>query len=100
MPTESACYGCCLQPSYFFVPPPWNPQYYECPPVFVEKPGLTVAELDLLKKLFDSYTAYCSLDARSETDNKEFIDALHRLQQLVALRVARRVDVEVWAQPE
>ena len=61
---------------------------------------LTPEETDLLRRLGECYNLYCSLNTRSEADNKEFVDALHRLQQIVALRVARRANPEIWAQPE
>jgi hypothetical protein len=61
---------------------------------------LTPEEKEILQKLGEAFTVYSKLERRSEADNKEFTDAIHRLQQLIALRVARRADLDVWAQPE
>lgn len=85
--------GCCLSP--FFINTP-------TPIVFPDLPSnpLTESERDLLRRLGECYNLFTSLEKRSEADNSEFVDAIHRCQQIVALRVARRVDPEVWAQPE
>jgi len=116
--TQATCLGCNLNPGWY------NP--YTCDPFYGNNPHpnphpnpfqqktfstptfidnlalakLTPEEEELLKKLGEAFSLYCSLDKRSEADNKEFTDAIHRAQQLVALRVARRVNPEVWAQPE
>lgn len=97
MTEQGVCQGCCLNPGFI------NPFFEPTFPCFINMLGgvtLTPEETELLKKLGESYNLYCSLDKRSDADNKEFVDALHRLQQIIALRVARRVNPEVWAQPE
>ena len=100
---QSVCFGCCINPNWY------NPPFindlkptYTWPTVFntTDLVKLTPEEKDLLQKLVEAYNLYTALDKRSNADNNEFVDALHRLQQIVALRVARRVDPEVWAQPE
>jgi len=60
---------------------------------------LTDQEQEILKKLVEAYDLFTNLENRSDADNKEFVDAVHRAQQLIALRVARRVNPEVWHQP-
>jgi hypothetical protein len=123
---QAACMGCCLNPGFinpfgpYINPNPftYDPLFYKPSqpnylqqqtfqttgfPTFIDNltaAKLTPEERDLLKKLGEAYNMYTALDKRSEGDNKEFVDALHRLQQLVALRVARRVDPDVWSQPE
>lgn len=117
----SVCQGCCLNPNWYFNPQ-WplsndplqyhnnpNPNLNPCQqptfsaPIFIDNLALaklTPEEEELLKRLGEAFTLYIALDKRSEADNKEFTDAIHRAQQLIALRVARRVNPEVWAQPE
>lgn len=96
MTESSACMGCCLNPGFICRPhfaiefPP-----IEIPPMSI----LTVEEKELLCKLGECWNLFTSLEKRSSADNSEFVDAIHRCQQIVALRVARRVDPEVWAQP-
>jgi hypothetical protein len=114
---QAVCQGCCLNPNWYFNPnwpftndpPPYqnNPSPFQQPtfsaPIFIDNLALaklTPGEEELLKKLGEAFSLYTALDKRSEADNKEFTDAIHRAQQLVALRVARRVNPEVWAQPE
>jgi hypothetical protein len=113
---QATCIGCCLNPNWYnpygpFThnpfqynpnPNPFKPQTFTSP-VFLDNLAgvkLTPEEEELLKKLGEAYTLYIALEKRSEADNKEFVDAIHRAQQLVALRVARRANPEVWAQPE
>ena len=112
---QPTCLGCYLNPGFINPNPfthdpfpyqnpshPFQPQQYTNFPAFIDNLAnvkLTPEETDLLKKLGECYNLYCSLDKRSESDNKEFVDAIHRLQQIIALRVARRVNPEVWAQP-
>jgi hypothetical protein len=122
---QATCMGCCLNPGFINPYAPYiNPNFFTHDPYYYNPPQLnlfqqlqqqqvfptfivnlapaklTQEETDLLKKLGESYNLYCSLDRRSDADNMEFVDALHRLQQIIALRVARRVNPEVWAQPE
>jgi len=118
--SQPTCAGCCLNPGFinpygpyinpnpfthdpFYQNPPFQPQQYTNLPIFIDNLAtvkLTPEETDLLKKLGECYNLYNSLDKRSEADNKEFVDAIHRLQQIIALRVARRANPEVWTQPE
>jgi len=120
---QATCFGCNLNPGWYnpyppyttpytpYLPDPYNnnpnpfqpqPQTFFTP-TFIDNLALaklTPQEEELLKKLGEAFSLYSSLDKRSDSDNKEFTDAIHRAQQLVALRVARRVNPEVWAQPE
>lgn len=118
---QGVCLGCCLNPGFInpfgpYIPPLTNdPFIYGVPPplpnpnpiqfaapVYVDNLSevkLTQEETELLKTLGNAFSLYTALEKRSEADDREFVDALHRLQQIVALRVARRVNPEVWAQP-
>jgi hypothetical protein len=63
-------------------------------------PQLTLLEQTVLANLVAAWKSFVTLEHRSGNDDQEFRDAIHRCQQLVALRVARRVDPEVWLQPK
>jgi hypothetical protein len=106
MSVEQGAYqGCCVNPNWFFnpgfTPPPVN--YFKLPEMFkfdlLAGFKLTDQEQEILKKLVEAYSLFTNLENRSDADNKEFVDAVHRAQQLIALRVARRVNPEVWHQP-
>lgn len=88
----SACIGCNLSVGF---------QNYEPTiPQMIADPSLTMEERHILHLLGDVWNSYSMLPRRSDADNSEFCDAIHRLQQLIALRVARRVDPDVWHQPQ
>lgn len=99
---QPACQGCCVNPNWFN-PPVFTPLPQYWPPEIkidiLAGVKLTDQEQEVLKKLVEAYSLFTNLDNRSEADNKEFVDAVHRAQQLIALRVARRVNPEVWYQP-
>lgn len=113
---QAVCQGCCINPGWVNPNPFTNdPLLYQNPqPNYFQPQGyftsswpfnndhmkLTAEEKNVLQKLVEAFNLYTALDKRSEADNKEFTDAIHRLQQIISLRVARRVDPEVWAQPE
>lgn len=114
---QAVCMGCNLNPGWYNPYPPYthDPFYHNNPnpnpfqpqtfftPTFFDNLALaklTPQEEELLRKLGEAFNLYSNLDKRSEADNEEFTDAIHRAQQLIALRVARRVNPEVWAQPE
>lgn len=61
--------------------------------------GLTAQERHIITLTADCYNSWCSLTARNDADNEEFMRAIHRAQHLIALRVARRADPDVWRQP-
>jgi hypothetical protein len=61
--------------------------------------GLTPVEQSVLANLLAAWNGFVSLENRSEDDDQEFKDAVHHCQQLIALRVARRVNPDIWRQP-
>lgn len=58
--------------------------------------GLTDTEKDVLNHLADAWNSFCSLDNRLEHDTDEFAKAIHSAQSKIAIRVARRVNPEIW----
>lgn len=89
------CMGCCVNSQFPHYA--WNyPQQEQQTPSIL---ALTDQEKLVLTKSVETFNAFMSLDKRRECDCTEFTDAIHRIQQLIALRVARRVNPEVWTQP-
>lgn len=111
------CMGCHVNPCFCFPTPPLVghdivSNYTLVPPsptvtlmgdnmVYEAKPvGLTAAEKEVLKHLVEAWKKYAALEGHVNADLTEFTYAIHLAQQLLALRVARRVDTDVWVQPE
>jgi hypothetical protein len=96
MPTELAtCCGCFVQNDFdspFRVPK--FQSSYAPPPV-----TLTEQEKEILGHLSKAWNAFVELDKKHPDDNDEFRRAIHDAQKMIALRVARRVDQDVWFQP-
>jgi hypothetical protein len=65
-----------------------------------ENLNLTYPEQLILHYTKQAWDNFINLEGKTEDDIVEFKDAVHRLQQLIALRVARRVDTAVWLQPQ
>lgn len=63
------------------------------------KAGLTADERAALDALSAAWNQWLQLQRRAHQDDLEFQDAIHRAQNLIALRVARRADPDVWRQP-
>lgn len=96
MSTETpTCMGC-----FVSNPNSWHP--YMSPLIFdaTERPGLTADEKLCLKHLADAWSLFINLDSKHPDDDREFHTAIHDAQKMIALRVARRVDTDVWKQPE
>lgn len=62
--------------------------------------SLTQDELDVLNHLADAWNKFTLLPSRSDSDNQEFMQAIHLAQSKVAIRVARRVDPNIWNSPK
>lgn len=93
------CMGsCCVDPCWEF---PSKPNVLETFKVayYSNSPALTDEEKQVLSSLCDSWKSFSELLNKSQDDVDEFKDAIHRCQQLIALRVARRVNPDVWTQP-
>lgn len=67
--------------------------------LFEGHPGITQDEHEVLHHLVEAYTKFVALGAKHPDDNDEFRYAIHLAQQKVAMRVARRVDPDLWTQP-
>ena len=64
------------------------------------KSNLSNEEKYVLELTSEIWNSWCKLPNRSDDDNNEFQRAIHLAQQLIALRIARRVDPDIWRQPE
>lgn len=63
-------------------------------------PGLTEQEKMCLYALANAFNFFVSLDAKLPDDNQSFARLIDQANQMVALRVARRVNPEMWRQPD
>ncbi len=87
------CLGCLLNTGWN-----WLPQTYQ---PFVNTPvSLTEEEKEVLYHLKEAWNKFVSLDKNSDDNLNEYRDAIHRCQQIIGVRVARRANPEVWRQPE
>jgi len=62
--------------------------------------GLTKEEIKVLSALTDAWNLWTDLKNRAQSDDLEFQTAIHTAQNLIALRVARRVDPDIWRIPD
>jgi hypothetical protein len=62
--------------------------------------GLTDQEKEILFLLADAWNKFQAIEGKHPDDNRDFLDGIHNLQRLIGVRVARRVDVDVWNQYE
>jgi hypothetical protein len=94
--------GCHINPCFCFPDPSVSEHIFTThKTVYEAKPvGLTNAEKDVLKHLVEAWKKYAALEGHVNADLTEFTYAIHLAQQLLALRVARRVDTDVWVQPQ
>jgi hypothetical protein len=60
---------------------------------------LTLEEDNILHHLKCAYEVFRRLPDKHPSDMPEFVLSVHRLQNLVAFRVARRVDPDTWWAP-
>ena len=59
--------------------------------------ALTHDEREVINHLADAWNAFIELPRMKESDMGEFKQAIHGAQLLIAARVARRVDPDVWS---
>lgn len=62
--------------------------------------GLTKKEGKVLDHLVKAYEAFGRLPEQHPSDKSEFVDAIHRLQDLLAVRIARREYPDGWFSTE
>ncbi len=60
---------------------------------------LTPLEMRVLDQTAELVTAWARLPDRLQEDNAQLELAVHQVQQLVGVRVARRADPQAWRQP-
>lgn len=58
---------------------------------------MTDEEKSAMQALVDFWNQFVALGCHRSTDGKEVADAVHQIQSVFALRVARRVDPDIWA---
>jgi hypothetical protein len=78
------------------------PEYYrfiKCDPTDVSPLGLTSEELEVLGHLASAWNKFTKLNNKHGDHNNEFRDAIHKLQYIIGVRVAQRVNPEVWYVP-
>jgi hypothetical protein len=110
---QAACMGCFVNPPLNWLP--YGPN--SCADYFIyleslrnnapspsfgysatTQPGLTGPEKECLKHLVEAWNLFVGMDNKHPSDNSEFCKAIHDAQKMLALRVARRVDTDVWSQ--
>lgn len=101
MSSSPTCFGCFVNN-----PAIWNkPQQFDIPPVVFpsyepsSKTELTDQEKYCLAELANAWNVFTQLPDKHPSDDAEFLTAIHDAQKMIALRVARRVNTEVWSQP-
>lgn len=58
--------------------------------------GLTKEEDDCMKCLSEAANKFMALSEYHQSDKHEFVTAIHAAQLLIAYRVAKRVNPEIW----
>lgn len=60
------------------------------------KTGLTPLEQDCMDGLIASYNAFLKMERQHPDEMRDFVDAVHRIQDILAVRVIRRLYPEGW----
>ena len=60
------------------------------------KTGLTPDELKVMKHIINAYHAFIKLTPDHQNEIKEFVDGVHCLQDILALRIVRRAFPDGW----
>lgn len=60
---------------------------------------LTEQEKLVLEDLSSAWHRFVELKYHCDWDHQEFSNAIHAAQSIIATRVARRVDPDIWIQP-
>lgn len=59
--------------------------------------GLTPDEKEILDRLAKAWNLFARLEENHPSDVEEFAKAIHDAQKIIALRVARRIDPDIWS---
>lgn len=96
--TQPTCQGCMMNTG-FFAAYTW-PKEIEFKTIFSATPvELTDDEKEVLHHLALAWNKFSQLSAKHPDHNNEFKDAIHRAQHIIGVRVAQRVNPEVWYVP-
>jgi hypothetical protein len=99
---QAACMGCFVNPpmSWYanFLQDAGRIHLEEMSKSYAPNPGLTAQEKECLNHLVEAWNLFVGMDNKHPSDNPEFCKAIHDAQKMLALRVARRVDTDVWSQ--
>ena len=60
------------------------------------KTGLTLLEQECMDGLMGSYRAFLKMERQHPDEMRDFIDAVHKSQDILAVRVVRRLYPEGW----
>ena len=58
--------------------------------------GLTLQEQEVMDKLIECHRAFIGLERQHPDEMRDFIDGMHRIQDLLAVRVVRRLYPDGW----
>ncbi len=58
--------------------------------------GLTPGEQMVMDKLIECYAAFLKLDREHPDEMRDFVDGIHRIQGVLAMRIVRRCYPEGW----
>ena len=58
--------------------------------------GLSPQENIVMARIIKVYEAYNKLETQHQTEKQEVCDAVHKIQDLLAVRVCRRMFPEFW----
>ncbi len=58
--------------------------------------GLLPLEGEVMRHLHLAWNAFCILPSQHPDEKRDFCDAIHRLQDLLAVRVCRRLFPDGW----
>jgi hypothetical protein len=75
-----------------------TPPPFDISAMFVVQ-GLTFQEKEVLESLSEAFNRFVQLPDKRGNDDANFASKIDDLNALVAIRVARRIDKDVWTQP-
>lgn len=58
--------------------------------------GLTDEEGEVMDNLLAAFNKFCALDRQHPDELRDFVDGIHKCQDLLAVRIVRRVYPEGW----
>lgn len=101
----SACYGCFVKTSFDVLPNDFEFNHNLLKNSFdssftnsFEEPSLRDKEELILTYLAKAWEEFSNLENKHPMDDNEFCTAIHDAQKMIALRVARRANPEIWKQ--